>query len=147
MNVRVKIVDNRLNELSGQLRRLASRAVREELMAITKDVKMDMAQTKSGGLYLRSKTGAPHQASAPGEAPAIDSGALVNSIQTELVSATAERAEVQVFTNMKYAPPLEYGTAHIEARPFMRPAADENEDEIGEAARMVLKQLIEEAAG
>ena len=104
-------------------------------------VKVSMGAEKHGRRY------GEHVASAPGEAPAIDMGALVNSIQTELVSATAERAEVQVFTNMKYAPPLEYGTAHIEARPFMRPAADENEDEIGEAARMVLKQLIEEAAG
>ena len=114
MNVRVKIVDNRLNELSGQLRRLASRAVREELMAITKDVKMDMAQTKSGGLYLRSKTGAPHQASAPGEAPAIDSGALVNSIQTTMDGDLSGA----VYTNQEYAMFLEYGTTKMAARPF-----------------------------
>lgn len=99
-------------------------------------VKISLAAEKHGRQYGN------HVASAPGEAPAVDFGALMNSVQSEL-----ENNETAVVgTNMEYALPLELGTAHIEPRPFMRPAADEHKDEINNAAAMTAKRLIDEAA-
>lgn len=74
---------------------------------------------KTGKVYRRR--GVLHQASAPGEAPASDTGRLVGSILTHyenggltgIVSAAAE-----------YASYLEFGTVRMEPRPFMRPALD-----------------------
>lgn len=70
-----------------------------------------MAEAKSGHIY------GSHQASAPGEAPAIDTGVLVNSIQTEIDGLTAV-----VGTNQEYAPVLEFGGAKMAPRPFLASA-------------------------
>lgn len=99
-------------------------------------VKQDMAQPKAGRFYGR------HQASAPGESPAMDSGVLAASIGTE---ADGERSVV-VGTNSEYAEPLEFGTARMAARPFMGPNAEAKRDEIAEAARAMLKQIVDGAA-
>ena len=61
-----------------------------------------------------------HQASAPGEAPAWDTGALAGSIRFDKVgNFTAE-----VSSKIKYAYWLEFGTLTMAARPFMRPAVE-----------------------
>lgn len=72
---------------------------------------------KTGRIYRRH--GVVHQASAPGEAPASDTGALVNSIVTEY--NYAELTGI-VRAKLQYGNFLEYGTQTIEPRPFMRPA-------------------------
>lgn len=60
-----------------------------------------------------------HQASAPGQPPAVDLGTLRNSIAMQEIRAGVFR----VGTNVDYAPPLEFGAPpHLAARPFMRPA-------------------------
>ena len=137
-----------IEDLTRKLQALGEAAASENLgkavmaggVVLGGKIKVSMGAEKHGRRYGR------HVASTKGEAPAIDMGALVNSIHTVLEEATPTTAKVQVFTNAEYGPALEFGTAHIEARPFMRPAADENEDEISNAAAAVLAQLIEEAA-
>jgi HK97 gp10 family phage protein len=106
-------------------------------------VKQSMNEGHHGRIYRRG--GRVHQASAPGEPPAIDFGNLLNSINSELVEASAEFAVAEVGTNAEYAPPLEYGTATMAARPFMRPATDEHEGEIAEAMRKTIVRLVNEA--
>lgn len=64
--------------------------------------------------------GITHRASAPGEAPAVDTGRLFNSIFFEMVSPTKGRVTV----NAPYAAYLEDGTVHMAVRPFVRPAVD-----------------------
>lgn len=58
-----------------------------------------------------------NRASAPGDPPAPDTGALRSSITYERAGLRA-----QVGTNLAYAKPLEYGTPRIAPRPFLRPA-------------------------
>jgi HK97 gp10 family phage protein len=138
-----------LEELQRKLQAIGEAAAGESLgkallaggFVLEGKIKILMGAEKHGRTYGR------HTASAPGEAPAIDIGALVNSIYVRVVEATPVRAEVQVGTNMVYATPLEFGAAHLAARPFMRPAVDENPDEIGEAVRVNMARLIEQAAG
>jgi len=76
---------------------------------------------KTGRIYKRGKRGRTHQASAPGEPPANDTGRLASSLRSE-VSAGALTASLIAGTS--YAAHLEYGTTKMAARPFMRPAAE-----------------------
>jgi phage gpG-like protein len=90
-----------------------SRVVRETAFLVEGVIKESMQGPKSGRKY------GGHQASAPGEAPAIDYGTLVNSIQVEMVNDL----QAIVYTNTEYAVGLELGTVHIRPRPFMEPGA------------------------
>lgn len=73
---------------------------------------------KTGRLYGK------HRASAPGEAPANDLGDLVNSISAD-VTAAASDLEAEVVATSDHAVFVEFGTIHIEPRPFMTPAAEQ----------------------
>lgn len=59
-----------------------------------------------------------HRASAPGEAPATDTGNLANSIYARMTGKT----EGEVGSNAECAPTLELGGAHMAARPSLVPA-------------------------
>lgn len=81
---------------------------------------------KSGRVYTRG--GVTHQASAPGEAPASNSGRLVQSIQTSYEFTIVLKGTVNAST--EYAAPLEYGTQKMAERPFARPSLQEKQNEI-----------------
>lgn len=76
---------------------------------------------KSGRVYFRRSV--THQASAPGEPPASDIGKLVQSFD---VIPYPTIHTVIISNDAKYAAALEYGTQHIEPRPYMRPALARN---------------------
>jgi phage gpG-like protein len=109
----VRITLNRFPEIARALPREAGEIVEETVIDIDTNIATGMAASHSGAWY------GDHQASAPGEMPAIDTGALVNSIQT-IVRGT----EGAVYTNQEYAEFLEYGTVNMAARPYMTPAAE-----------------------
>lgn len=117
LKVRAKVVFNRFPQISAQMRARAGEVVQETTQDIDADIKERMQGPKSGALYPRP--GKWHQASAPGEAPAVDYGFLANSMQMEF----PRQLLGVVYTNQDYAAPLEYGTGRVAARPFMTPAA------------------------
>jgi hypothetical protein len=78
-----------------------------------------MEGPKSGRWYLSSKTGKMHQASAPGEPPAIDTTHLQTSHEVEM-DGSKPQATINVFA--EYAETLEFGGANVAARPYLRPA-------------------------
>lgn len=94
-------------------------AVRKEAVSLI------LSSPKSGRVYARG--GVAHQASAPGEAPASDTGRLAGSIRTEY---DRSRLAGKVVASTEYAPHLEYGTARMEPRPYMRPALAAKRDDI-----------------
>ena len=68
-----------------------------------------------------------HQASAPGEAPASDTGRLVNSINSYMDTIEDDSAFVVAGRGtVKYARALEFGTTKMAARPFMFPALEKS---------------------
>ena len=69
---------------------------------------------KTGRRYGR------HRASAPGEAPANDTGFLAGSMKIEVT----QKMQVDLRALAPYAIHLEYGTVNMAARPFLRPAAE-----------------------
>ncbi|QIG75283.1 putative tail component protein [Rhizobium phage RHph_Y52] len=94
-----------------------------------------MQPPKSGKLYRRGK-GRMHQASAPGESPANDTGNLVRNITTKY---DAGKLEGTVNVGTKYGRRLEYGfvgqdaagrTYDVAPRPFARPSLQETTPEI-----------------
>lgn len=109
----------RRGTLQGIVR--ATELVRNEALRLI------MQTAKTGRLYRIR--GVVHQASAPGEPPASDTGRLANSIST---AYDQEKLVGTVSANTEYASFLEYGTAKMEARPFMRPALAEKTEEVTE---------------
>ena len=77
---------------------------------------------KTGRTYKRRNV--THQASAPGEAPASDTGRLVASGRVD----QPETFVANMVFSAQNAGYLEYGTRRMAARPFMRPAGEAQRD-------------------
>jgi hypothetical protein len=106
---------NNFGRIAARLPIETGEIVEETLGAIETRVKVGMAGPKSGRVY------GSHQASAPGEMPAVDLSNLINAVQTEMTAQT----EGAVHTgDIPYAAMLEWGTTQMAARPFMTPAAE-----------------------
>ena len=83
---------------------------------------------KSGIQYPRRKGGTKmHTASAPGEAPATDTGFLRSNIVAEVEKTTLTAI---VESRAKYSKFLEFGTRNMKPRPLMFPALEENKPKI-----------------
>lgn len=118
LKVAAKVVFNNLPKISAEMAVGAQAVVVKTCEEILRISTESMQGPKTGRIYRRGKK--EHQASAPGEAPAIDYGVLVNSIQLDF-----PRPGVGVvYTNTEYAPVLEFGGIRMEARPFFKPAAE-----------------------
>jgi HK97 gp10 family phage protein len=107
-------------------------------------VKISMSATSHTGIVY-TRRGKKHQASAPGETPAVATGVLANSISTQLASSSATDAWAEVGTGVEYAEFLEFGTSRMQPRPFMRPGYDNNVAKIEDTIRKFAKQAIEGA--
>jgi HK97 gp10 family phage protein len=92
---------------------------------------------KTGRVYRRR--GVEHQASAPGEAPASDTGNLANSADTQY-----EKANLlgRVNFSAEYGSDLEWGTENMEARPFARPALAEEKPNIEKFIRDEIAAVV-----
>jgi HK97 gp10 family phage protein len=72
----------------------------------------------------------------------VDTGALRRSLREMKQNKTPGRIESQVGTDIEYAPHVEFGTRYQRAQPYLRPALDENTNEIQAAFETRLNQLI-----
>ncbi len=124
----VRIVEDRFAELEGRMRRDAERLVAETTFAVERRMKESMAEPKHGRMY------GAHQASAPGEPPAIDTADLVGSISSEVHGLTGT-----ITVASEHGPYMEYGTTRVEPRPFVAPAAEAERDEFAAAAGRLLR--------
>jgi HK97 gp10 family phage protein len=84
-----------------------------------------------------------HRASAPGEAPATDTGYLVNHISAAIDQPRLRAlVGVQDVSVVIYAPMLEFGTIHMAARPFVAPAWDKKKAEVAQRIATVTAQVL-----
>ena len=120
--IKTKIVKefDHLPIMGQKMAQRAAAVVRVATFNVQSRVKLSMEPPKTGLIYKRPG-GKTHLASAPGEAPAIDYGNLVNSIQVDFENGGLTGI---VFTSRDYAALLEFGGAHVAARPFMEPAVN-----------------------
>lgn len=99
-------------------RRAAAQAVVRGTESVrTEAVRLILDTPKTGRAYSRGEV--THIASAPGEPPASDTGRLVGSIRAEYSDGGLSG---RVVAGSAHAPYLEFGTAKMAPRPFMRPA-------------------------
>ncbi len=81
-------------------------------------IKQILSQPGSGRVFVRR--GIRHQASAPGEPPAADTGNLRSKIGFQIKAPG--RIGIGVAAGAPYWKFLEFGTRFIDPRPFLRPA-------------------------
>lgn len=102
-------------ELTGAIRSAAEKVRGEAIQSI-------LEGSKSGRVYKRGNV--THRASAPGEAPASDTGRLASSIQ--VIQTGLESLVIAGRGQVKYARFLEFGTSKMAERPFMIPALEKS---------------------
>jgi hypothetical protein len=105
--------------------------LRDVLTRYERIVQESFTEEKHGNEYVRG--GKVHVASAPGEAPAIDTGRLRQSIRwmIEKMSATAWKGTIgTTMRAAKYPAALEFGSSGMEARPAWRLAFEKLVKEI-----------------
>ena len=90
----------------------------------------------SGEIYKSKVADKDHQASAPREAPATDSGALAGSYS--VIDGDTPLTKY-VSSNLEYAYFLEFGTVHMEKRPHLLPSVEENRRNFEERLKRVLQ--------
>lgn len=111
------------------------KAVMETAFALETDIKTSMTGGKSGRRYPDQ----PARSSAPGEAPAVQTGVYINSIQTTQI----DKRSAEVGTNSEIAPYLEFGTAHMAKRPHFTPAVHKLERQMERQAADSLRPVFE----
>ena len=121
-----KEIQGAVDATTQQVRSTAVRSIQAQSNGATYD---SIFRTINGqaipvGPRAGNNLSATHTASAPGDPPNSDTGNLASSIHMN-----PGRLQAVVFSNMKYAPYLEFGTQNMAERPFLWPAARQNEDE------------------
>lgn len=110
-----------LAKIQGEIPQEVSNAVLATALEIQSDVKKRIQRgPASGRVYVKSSPKRTHQASAPGQAPATDTGRLVNSVMFDQV----DKVTAEVSSVVRYASWLEFGTFKMAARPAWRPAVE-----------------------
>lgn len=97
---------------------------------------------KSGRVYEKYNPRRTHKASAPGEAPASDTGNLVSQIRVK----EENKDLIKVESNATYSSFLEFGTSKMLARPFLFPATERSRPKITQAVFNTVKKEIEKIA-
>jgi len=103
-------------------------------------IKSIQSGAKSGVMYQMYNPRREHRASAPGQAPASDTGNLVSKIIVKQKSKNITNVE----SNADYSAYLEYGTSKMQPRPFMLPAFEKSKKPILNAVFNRVKRKIEE---
>ena len=138
-------------EALEELRGPAEIGVEDALRHLVEQVKQTLGPEsgpRTGNVYKRSKSGPPHIASAPGEAPAPDSGTLMRSIDYEKPEWNGWEIAGEIGTALEYARILEMGGiagngARILPRPYFEPTLLREEGAVEE----ILEASLRSAGG
>jgi hypothetical protein len=103
----------------------------------TEAIRLMQETPHTGRVYRRR--GVSHQASAPGEPPAVDTGRHIQQITTDYDPANFAGT---VTFHSAYALALEVGTAKMAARPYARPALESKRHEIEEEVGKALDEAM-----
>lgn len=115
----VRIVSNQTAVVRAAFELAARRAIVATQDAFLQEIEQAMDEPKSGRIY------GTHQASAPGEAPARDTGDYLSATDKSTIDVSGDVVQGAVFTNAPQARRLELGDEHVAARPMWHQIADE----------------------
>lgn len=123
----------------AKVRAAAMRGVVRGTEAVVEEATSLILETpKTGRVYRRR--GVTHQASAPGQPPASDTGRLVQSNRTEFDQAELTGTAIW---SAAHAAALEHGTAKMAPRPFARPALANSREEIEQDIAAEVRSALE----
>jgi len=121
-------IRGRMDALSRDVNQAIAKAIRNGLETIATDVRQSMSRGKhTGRIYRKYNPRRDHQASAPGETPAVDTGVYVGQITTVM---DKDGRGGQVESRGRQAAILEFGAGRVAARPHMDPALKRNQKRI-----------------
>jgi len=124
----------RLAQASAQALEAIQRVLEVSALKIDRAAKLLIARgSKSGRRYGK------HQASAPGEAPATNTGRLIQSIAWQVLN---QGLTVEIGSPLDYASYLEDGTQRMDPRPWLKPAYDQHVDVIVSDITDTLKKYL-----
>jgi len=146
MNITFKVhnmkkVLSQLNRLAKEMEVPFQQIVKGGAQLIRAEaIKSIQTGAKSGVVYQMYNPRRSHRASAPGQAPASDTGNLVSKIAVRQQGANITNVE----SNANYSAYLEYGTSKMQPRPFMLPAFEKSKKPIINAVFQRVKNKIQE---
>jgi len=130
-------VTDALRHFGQEAQAVVSQAVQATALDVRGDIQRQIQRgPKTGRTYLRGSVS--HRASAPGEAPATDTGFLASSIAYR--STTAMSAVIE--SRLDYAYWLEFGTSKIAPRPSWTPAVERGGPRLQERVTSGLEGLL-----
>lgn len=144
-NIRTTVVgeiniSKKLKNLSKKGKDLIAHAVFKSVADVESHAKKSISQgNPSGRIYQRYNNRRTHQASAPGQPPASDTGFLVNNINRRIYH---DKMGGEIASRSTYAKFLEFGTSKMLPRPYMFPAMEKNKKKIKDR----IKKAIQAAA-
>jgi hypothetical protein len=118
-----RVEKNNLGEIQGQIRGATYDEVKEQTDMVLTDVQRRMHIPGQGRIYIRG--GHTHQASAPGQAPAADTGGVIASYETG-VAWEGDNAVGIIHSDHPASAALEYGAParNLAPRPALVPAGE-----------------------
>jgi HK97 gp10 family phage protein len=105
-------------------------------------IKRSMQNTGKAHWFYRKSNGAIHWPSAPGYAPAVDEGKLINSIILDVRRGAIEIGSEKQGVIANYAIYLEEGTDRMKARPFLKKVGEWMESVVEERIMTAVKKVI-----
>lgn len=140
-----KALIKNLKKAKDAANKAAEQEVNRARLAVETTAKQLIARgPKTGNIYPRGG-GKFHQASAPGQPPATDTGTLVSSIESKIEIHRPGVASAVVWTEKDYGKFLEFGTKDIEPRPWLTPAVEQNRERFPEALGKAVIRGINQA--
>jgi hypothetical protein len=107
-----------LRKLGAEARAEARKAVQATAIEVRGDIVKGYQRGPASGVTRDlSSPNRTHTASAPGEAPATDTGRLASGTEYKMTGGMS----AEVGNNVEYGPYLEFGTMRIAPRPLWRP--------------------------
>ena len=134
----LRVDDHEFREAVARLRRMMPGKVLGGLRVgeaiVIGEIKIAMAEPKHGRRY------GYHVASAPGEAPAIDTGELAGSVQELGSASSAREVWVEYGSDVPQAAFTELGTSRMAPRPWLRSISYRKRGEVVAAFTAYLRQ-------
>jgi len=146
MKISMTVKKNKFPEIAAAMQRETAKIVETSARRISAVVVARIMEGgKTGRIYPRPG-GGTHQASAPGEYPATDYGALANSYASGVEPLNSQKTKWLVYTDKDYAAPLEYGHptksgSFVAARPHLTPVAEEERPRFVAAMRNLERHI------
>lgn len=129
MSLSVKVDTKGLERLIQQEPQRVDKWLRGVAETMVSDIKLSFGTGPGGRSYKRGRK--YHVASSPGYAPNVDTGTLRASIRQN----PAGHLTYHIVAGTDYAAYLEYGTAKMAARPYMRPVFNQWSGKIEQDAK------------